>query len=104
MAKKHEHTRTANGYSYKSYRKQATYRGQAFRAEAKSKADWEARFEAWKSQVDSNLMGADPNMRVHELGALFIEDSRTNGNTVTRSNITSRRTADLLHLPAEPSR
>ena len=80
MAKKHEHTRTANGYSYKSYRKQATYRGQAFRAEAKSKADWEARFEAWKSQVDSNLMGADPNMRVLELCALFIEDSRTNGN------------------------
>ena len=25
-------------------------------------------------------MGADPNMRVLELGALFIEDSRTNGN------------------------
>ena len=64
MAKKHEHTRTANGYTYKSYRKQGTYRGQAFRAEAKSKADWEVRFEAWKKGVDSSFLTTDPKMTV----------------------------------------
>ena len=75
MAKKHEHTRTANGYTYKSYRKQATYRGQAFRAEARSKADWEARFEAWKKEVDSSHLVTDPKMTVEQLAQLFVADA-----------------------------
>ena len=75
MAKKHEHTRTANGYTYKSYRKQATYRGQAFRAEARSKADWEARFEAWKKEVDSSHLVTDPKMTVEQLAKLFVADA-----------------------------
>ena len=75
MAKKHEHTRKANGYTYKSYRKQVTYRGQAFRAEAKSKADWEVRFEAWKKGVDSSFLTTDPKMTVEQLAQLFVADA-----------------------------
>ena len=75
MAKKHEHTRKANGYSYKSYRKQATYRGQTFRVEAKSRADWEARFEAWKKEVDSSFLTTDPKMTVSQLAELFLKDA-----------------------------
>ena len=75
MAKKHEHTRTANGYTYKSYRKQATYRGQAFRVEAKSKADWEAKFEDWKKGVDSSFLTTDPKMTVEQLAKLFVADA-----------------------------
>ncbi len=76
MAKKHEHTRTANGYTYKSYQKQVTYRGQAFRAEARSKADWEARFEAWKKEVGSSFLTTDPKMTVSQLAEIFKDDAR----------------------------
>ena len=77
MAKKHEHTRTANGYTYKSYRKQATYRGQTFRAEAQSKADWEARVAAWKKEVDSSFLASDPKLTVNQLAEIFKDDART---------------------------
>jgi len=97
MAKKHEHTRTANGYTYKSYRKQATYRGQAFRAEAQSKADWEARFEEFKLAVDSDLMGSDPNMRVYELAELFNEDARSLAKPKTIQE--RRRILDVFIIP-----
>ena len=78
MAKKHEHTRTANGYTYKSYRKQATYRGQTFRPEAKNSTDWEAKFEDFKRLVDSDFRGSNPDMRVHELADLFNDEARAN--------------------------
>ena len=78
MAKKHEHTRTANGSTYKSYRKQASYRGRTFRPEAKNSTDWEAKFEDFKRLVDSDFRGSNPDMRVHELADLFNDEARAN--------------------------
>ena len=76
MSKKpHTHKRTANGYAYDSYRRQVTYKGKKFRPEAKSAADWKAKVEAWKKEVDSSFLTTDPKMTVSQLGQLFMDDA-----------------------------
>ena len=77
MAKKHLHKRTAKGHTYESYRKSITYKGQQFRPEAKSKADWEARVAAWKKEVDSTFLASDPKLTVNQLAEIFKDDART---------------------------
>ena len=75
MAKRHQHKRTANGYAYDSYRRQVTYKGKKFRPEAKSAADWKAKVEAWKKEVDSSFLTTDPKMTVSQLAQLFMGDA-----------------------------
>ena len=77
MARKHLHKRTAKGHTYESYRKSITYKGQQFRPEAKSKADWEARVAAWKKEVDSSFLASDPKLTVNQLAEIFKNDART---------------------------
>ena len=75
MAKKHRNKITANGNTYGYYRKQATYRGQKVRLNAKDSTDWEARFEAWKKEVDSSHLVTDPKMTVSQLAEIFLGDA-----------------------------
>ena len=77
MARKklHDHSLEVNGHSYRYYRKAKSYRGRQFRVDAKDSADWEARFEVWKKEIDSAHLVTDPKMTVRQLAEIFLGDA-----------------------------
>ena len=76
MAKIHDSKKTVNGHSYRYYRKTKSYRGRQFRGYAKDSTEWQAKFEAWKEEVDLSFLTTDPKMTVSQLADLFLDDAR----------------------------
>ena len=75
MAKLHTIKKTVNGHTYRYYRKAKSYRGRQFQGYAKNSTEWEAKFEAWKEEVDSSFLTTDPKMTVSQLAELFLKDA-----------------------------
>ena len=75
MAKKHDSKKKVNGHSYRYYRKTKSYRGRQFRGYAKDSTEWQAKFEAWKEEVDLSFLTTDPKMTVSQLAEMFLKDA-----------------------------
>ena len=75
MAKIHDSKKTVNGHSYRYYRKTKSYRGRQFRGYAKDSTEWQAKFEAWKEEVDLSFLTTDPKMTVSQLAEMFLKDA-----------------------------